>query len=104
MDVKVKIPLKKYFIAIVLPEPVLTEVEALKQRLFAEHGLKGSLRSPAHITLHRPFVWKDDKEVILIEKLNQFTFEKPFDISLINFNWFEPRVIFIDVLRNDFLF
>jgi 2'-5' RNA ligase len=96
-------PLKKYFIAIVIPEPLHSQIEAIKQNLFAEHGLKGALRSPPHITLHRPFEWKEEKESVLIETLKTFKFEKGFEMQLMNFNFFEPRVIYADVIKNETL-
>jgi 2'-5' RNA ligase len=86
----------KYFIAIVPPVPILEQVEGLKQELFEQFGLKGALRSPAHITLHRPFQFKALKEEPLIAVLNTFSFA-PFDVHLSYFNCFEPRVVFIDV-------
>ncbi|MEO6303989.1 MAG: 2'-5' RNA ligase family protein [Bacteroidia bacterium] len=88
---------KKYFLAIVIPEPLYGEIETVKQQLFAEYNLKGALRSPSHITLHRPFEWNEEKENILIEKLNVFKFDKEFSIELNNFSFFEPRVIYVDV-------
>ena len=91
----------KYFLAIVPPDKLLEKVELIKQDLFTQHGLKGALRSPAHITLHRPFEWKIDKEEILIEKLKKFGNHQSFDIELINYNCFSPRVIFIDVVKNE---
>lgn len=90
----------KYFIAIVLPEPVQEIIEELKQDLYIHHNLKGALRSPAHITLHRPFEWKEEKENLLIEKLKPFRFGSAFDIGLHHFGFFEPRVIYVDVLPN----
>ena len=93
-------PTKKYFIAIVLPEPLLSKVEAIKQSIFDEHGLKGALRCPAHITLHRPFEWKEEKENVLLEKLSAFRFQGSTSIELKDFAFFEPRVIFVDVLPN----
>jgi 2'-5' RNA ligase len=95
---------KKYFIAIVIPGPVFGEIEAIKQKLFTEHNLKGALRSPAHITLHRPFEWKEEKEEVLIEKLSSFTFNKPFDLELNGFAFFEPRVVYINVVQNELLY
>ncbi|MFO0356583.1 MAG: RNA 2',3'-cyclic phosphodiesterase [Sphingobacteriaceae bacterium] len=95
---------KKYFIAIVLPEPIQQEVEAMKQKLFTQFGLKGALRSPAHITLHRPFEWKEEKEQLLIDALQKFEFGKAFNLELKNFNCFHPRVIYVDVLKNELLF
>jgi 2'-5' RNA ligase len=93
-------PAAKYFIAIVLPEPLLSRVEGIKQNLFAGHGLKGALLCPAHITLHRPFEWKEEKEGVLIEKLQNFVFQEPFSLELRNFAFFEPRVIYVDVLAS----
>lgn len=94
---------KKYFIAIVPPQNVLEEIESFKQDLFLNHNLKGALRSPAHITLHRPFEWKTEKEGALIETLKRFKKPSSFEIKLQNFNCFEPRVIFVDVAKNEAL-
>lgn len=91
---------KKYFIAIVPPEKILSKIEEIKQELFREHGLKGALRSPAHITLHRPFEWKEEKENELIDTLVEFKFDRHFSIELKNYNCFQPRVIYIDVIKN----
>jgi len=95
-----KIRVKKYFLAIVIPGPLYSELESIKQELFQRHGLKGALRSPAHITLHRPFEWKEEKEQELIGKLSEFRFEEIFSIELKNFSFFEPRVIYADVIKN----
>ena len=96
-------PLVKYFIAIVPPEPVFSEVENLKQIVSIKYANKSALRSPAHITLHRPFEFKAEKENLLIETLQQFKFNSEFEITLKNFSGFEPRVLFIDVIENNLL-
>lgn len=93
-------PAAKYFIAIVLPEPLFSKVEGIKQKLFGEFGLKGALLCPAHITLHRPFEWKEEKEHQLIETLKRFRPETAFELNLHNFGFFEPRVIYVDVIAN----
>ena len=93
----------KYFIAILMPEPILGQVESYKQDLLKQFNLRGALRSPAHITLHRPFEWKASKENMLIETLQKFSFGSVFDIELQNFNCFAPRVIYVDVLKNEML-
>ncbi len=100
----VRMGVKKYFIAIVIPGPAFTEIEEIKLELSGQYGLKGALRSPAHITLHRPFEWKEEKENILIEKLKTFKSPEKFNLQLSDFDFFEPRVIFINVLREKLLF
>lgn len=104
MDVSDKMPFKKYFIAIIIPEPFFTEIEAIKRDLLSGHGLKGALRSPAHITLHRPFEWKEEKESVLIDKLKNFRHAADFKIQLKDFAFFEPRVIFAGVMQDPSLF
>jgi 2'-5' RNA ligase len=94
-------PNKKYFIAVVLPPPILSKVEALKEELFLKHGLKGALRSPAHITLHRPFEWREERETKLIECLQGFRFNSSFHVKLHNFSFFEPRVVYVDVVYSE---
>ncbi len=87
-------PTKKYFIAIILPPPYFEQLEEIKQELFTRFGLKGALRSPSHITLHRPFEWKEEKESLLVESLLKFPQPATFELRFENFGWFEPRVIY----------
>jgi len=93
----------KYFLAIVPPEPLQSQLMSLKEHVREHYGSKGALRSPAHITLHMPFEWKTEKEDRLIESLENFTFAPSFMIRLHNFSSFEPRVIFVDVIKNETL-
>lgn len=92
---------KKYFIGIVLPPIVMEQVEEIKRELEKRFGLRGALRSPAHITLHRPFEWKEEKEADLIKSLSQFSAGGAFKIELSGFAFFEPRVIFVNVRPNE---
>ncbi len=96
--------IQKYFIAIVPPEAIQQEIQNIKQFIFETHGTKGALRSPAHITLHMPFNWEEEKEDTLISTLKDFRQFPEFEITLNNFNYFEPRVIFIVVEKNPILF
>ncbi len=91
---------EKYFIAIILPQPYLDEIEKIKFYLFEKFGLKGPLRSPAHITLHRPFEWKVDKEMELFKAIESFEKPKGFHLEVSGFNSFEPRVIYADIKPN----
>lgn len=93
----------KYFIAIIPPEPHFSEIEKIKSDISQKYDNKSSLRSPAHITLHMPFEMKEEKEANLIQKLSEFKFQTSFNVSLKNFSCFEPKVIFIDVVKNETL-
>ncbi len=96
--------INKYFIAVIPPEPILTQVKQIKEEVFALVGSKGALRSPAHITLHMPFEWSESKEEKLIQTLSEYYFDSnEIRIELNGFNVFEPRVIFIDVNSNELL-
>jgi 2'-5' RNA ligase len=96
--------LQKYFIAIVPPEPLLSEIQNIKQSIFDNYQSKGALRSPGHITLHMPFSFDESKENKLIECLSDFKFKTQFPIFLNNYDCFEPRVIFINVEEQTELF
>lgn len=86
---------EKYFIAVVPPEPLLSEIQKIKMDIFEKYQTKGALRSPGHITLHMPFSF--EKEDKLINCLENFKFQEPFTISLNQFACFEPRVVYIHV-------
>src|SRR3954467_4173388 len=95
-----KMSSKKYFLAIVIPDPLFTKIEEIKEHLLSNFGLKGALRSPAHITLHRPFEWQEEKEHLLREKLRSFPAALPFSLRLQGFEAFGNRVIYIAVGSN----
>lgn len=94
---------QKYFIAIIPPEPVFSEIEKVKLDISKKYNNKSSLRSPAHITLHMPFEIKASKEEDLIHKISGFRFSPAFSVELKNYSCFEPKVIFIDVVKNETL-
>lgn len=90
-----------YFIALVPEEPLQSELMELKEWIYTETGSKGALRSPAHITLHMPFKWKEIKEEGLIKSLDKLAFSiSNFNVSLKNYSCFEPRVIYVGVENN----
>ncbi|MDF2449661.1 MAG: 2-5 ligase [Bacteroidota bacterium] len=92
--------LQKYFLAIVPPEPILSEIWNIKRRIFESYQTKGALRSPAHITLHMPFLFDEQKEDKLFNCLKDFKFSKTLNVVLSSYGCFEPRVVFIDVAEN----
>lgn len=94
----------KYFIAIIPPEPLFSELEKIKLDVSQRYNNKSALRSPAHITLHMPFELKAEKEELLLSALAKFSFSNPFNIELKDFSCFEPKVIFVDVMKSESLF
>lgn len=96
--------LQKYFIAIVPPEPLLSQIQDIKKSIFEGYKTKGALRSPGHITLHMPFSWEEEKESKVISCLQAFQFNELVNVSLDGFSCFEPRVLYINVREEEALF
>jgi 2'-5' RNA ligase len=95
---------QKYFIALVMEVPCQNEIMDLKKLVSENYKSKGALKSPAHITLQMPFEWADKKKSKLLEQLKLFaTTQNSFKYELQNFDFFEPRVIFVNVVKNEHL-
>lgn len=93
-----------YFIAIVPPEQIQKEITQLKLEVAEKFNSSHALKAPPHITLHMPFKWKDKKWTQLASIINRFNSQlTPFDIELKGFDFFEPRVIFVNVIENEHL-
>ena len=93
-----------YFFALVPPKEIqatVTEIKKdFKDRFHAEHALK----SPPHITLIPPFEFLNSEEKKLIKNLESFALkESTFMQELENFGTFPPKVIYIKVLKSEFL-
>lgn len=89
----------KYLIAILPPDPIATEILKIKEYFRDKFNSKASLNSPAHITMHMPFEW--DKENQLVENFRHFALPtQPLKIDLNGFGCFAPRVIFVSVNEN----
>lgn len=86
---------KRYFIAIIPPEPLFSRVEDLKKEMMHKYHTKAALRSPAHITLHMPFLWSETKEKRLFNILAQTTTCLSFPIKLNGFGAFPPRTLYV---------
>lgn len=90
-----------YFLAIIPPSPLYEEALELKNYFKENYQSKASLNSPPHITLHMPFQWKQEKEEEMVQTFEKFsTSVKPFELKLSGFGSFPPRVIYIDVEKN----
>jgi 2'-5' RNA ligase len=89
---------KLYFIALVPPEPLKTNLWELKLAMREMYGSKASLNSPAHITLHMPFRLKEKREEELCQGLEQLgNSQKAFPVKLKDYGAFPPRVLFVQV-------
>ena len=91
-----------YFIAIIAPEEIDQQVLIWKN-YFKEHfECTVALKSPAHITITPPFWMKEDLENDLKASINKYSNAKnKFEITLKDFNSFKPKVIFVDVMKNE---
>ena len=63
-----------YYIAIVVPEPLQSEITAFKTAIHQRFGAKSALKSPAHITLFPPFRWEISNEKTLKTAIDDFSF------------------------------
>lgn len=92
---------QRYFIAIIPPPSIANEITEIKKEFTIKYQSKAALRSPAHITLHMPFLWREEKEEKLIDTLQAFSFStNNCNINLKAFGKFGDRVIFIKVEKN----
>lgn len=90
----------RYFIAIIPPDPIYSEAQLLKEQMRDRYNTQGALRSPPHITLHMPFLWRENKTDLLVESLERLSGHlTPTEIILRGFGCFPPRVIFLHVER-----
>lgn len=87
-----------YFIALIPDFQVRNKIKELKEELKAKFNTKSALKSPAHITLQKPFKLSEHNLHFFIETLKVFAEQQQiFNIHLNGFGCFTPRVIFIDV-------
>lgn len=88
-----------YFVAFVLPEPILSQVEQHKQLIAEKFGSKACLKAPAHITLIPPFWFTDDKRVI--QALQSFRYHNIIRIQLNGYGSFGKKVLYIKPEPNE---
>ena len=93
-----------FFIAIIPDSQTCNEVDSFKKTALNRFESGRALRSPAHITLEPPFKWSFDNIKTLEETIREFAaIQTGFQLHLNGFGHFDSRVLFIDVLHNDFL-
>jgi 2'-5' RNA ligase len=93
-----------YFIALAAPQEINDNVLKWKQFMKDRFECTVALRSPAHITLIPPFWMEDVSENNLKNTINEFAIQQTsFEITLLGFDAFKPRVIYVNVLPNEAL-
>lgn len=91
-----------YFIAIMPPASIRSEIETIKKEIKDKFQVKHALKLPAHITLQIPFRMSATKEAVLIKKLQNFCKEKQsFETQLDGFDRFSKHVIFIKIQEHE---
>ena len=90
-----------YFIAILPPEPILSEIRHMKVYVKERFDSGRALRSPAHITLVPPFLADEQG----LEKVHALLSDvannaSPFDVEIDGFDCFRPRVVFVNPKPN----
>ena len=93
-----------YFIAIVAPEEINQQVLKWKTFFKEHYECSVALKSPAHITIIPPFWMNEGLTNDLINSIREFSITKnKFEITLHNFAAFQPKVIFVDVVKSEIL-
>ncbi|OQY92837.1 MAG: hypothetical protein B6D37_13130 [Sphingobacteriales bacterium UTBCD1] len=96
--------MEMYFIALVAPEPIHSQVLKWKLWMQEKYQCSTALKSPAHITLVPPFWMNPALENDLLISVKDFSsLQDPFAIHLHNFSNFKPGVLFVTVEKNELL-
>lgn len=96
--------IKKYFVALLPDADIQEEITAVKNYLAEQYGTRAALKAPPHITLHMPFDWPEQQEEQLISALQNFAEQQvPFPVLIQDYGAFQPRVVFVDVVKSAYL-
>ncbi len=91
---------KRYFIALLPPQEIQKEATKIKQYFAEVYHSKAALKSPPHVTLQPPFEWEMSNLSQLEQQLQQFCkFQSSIPMILDGFAAFQPRVIYLNVLK-----
>ncbi|RYU80511.1 2'-5' RNA ligase family protein [Hymenobacter persicinus] len=87
-----------FLVALLPPEPVFSQLWALKQQVHQRTGSRNAVRLPPHLTLVPPTRQPDGFEADCRRALQAFaTTQPPFFVGLENFAWFGARTLFVRV-------
>ena len=90
---------KLFFIALIPHLSLREEIRLLKEEMKLNFNAQHALKSPAHVTLQMPFRKIEENESQMIIQLKNFAAKQnKFNIDLLDFGCFSPRVIFINIV------
>lgn len=90
----------RFFIALIPLQDIQNYATEIKEYFAQNYNSHHALNSPPHITLQPPFEWQLDAVPILEQTLNNLAAtHAPVPILLQGFGAFQPRVIYINVIK-----
>jgi 2'-5' RNA ligase len=96
MTIKINTMKQLYFIALLPPNLLATQIHSIKEEVAAKFNSTYSLKIPEHITLIPPFHCSDELFEMLRGRLANLCQEKrPFEVFLRDFGHFSKSVLYI---------
>ena len=93
-----------YFIAIIPPEPIYSEMKEWQHYMAEDCHSKEALKAPPHITLFPPFAQPPEKEAEIIAFIEKFVNKQnPFELSIDGFASFGVGVIYAAFEKSEIL-
>jgi 2'-5' RNA ligase len=87
-----------YLVAVLPPEPILSQIWALKQEVHSLTSSRNAVRLPPHITLLPPWPAPAEAEATYSTALAAFAAtEVSCPVTLKNFAWFGDRTLYVHV-------
>ena len=85
-----------YFIAIIPPEPIYSEVKEFQKRFEEKYKSKEAFKRPSHITLIHPFMISEDSEPDVKKFMQNFVAKQtPFELAVDGFGAFGFHTIYV---------
>ncbi len=85
-----------YFIAIIPPEPIYSEVKEFQKHFDGKYKSKEAFKRPSHITLIHPFMISEDSEIDVKKFMQNFVGKHtPFELSVDGFGAFGFHTIYV---------
>lgn len=89
-----------FFIALLPPQELQDYVNDIQQHFADRYDSRAAQKSPPHITLQPPFEWEPEAVPDLEQCLSTFVLNRsPVPITLSGYGAFDPRVIYINVIK-----